>query len=119
MKTKFNKLVREHGCVPSQRRLTREEQDLVDKTRKSLISYSSVKVTADAQKAYLAKNPKAQPKGATTEAGPSTTAKEPLQNSNGKRARDDDSVPSGRWARKPKLRRLTQLFLLLTLHISY
>ncbi|KAF8876462.1 hypothetical protein CPB85DRAFT_1443834 [Mucidula mucida] len=97
MKTKFNKLVREHGCV-----LTREEQDLIDKTRKSLISYSSVKVTADAQKAYLAKNPKAQPKGATTEAGPSTTAKEPLQNSNGKRARDDDSVPSGSVDKKAK-----------------
>ncbi|KAJ7187825.1 hypothetical protein C8R46DRAFT_1052728 [Mycena filopes] len=69
MKKAFNKYVKEHGCTASQRKITREEQDKINKTRKSLMVFSSVTVSPEAQKAYLAKNPTTVPA-----AGPSKTA---------------------------------------------
>ncbi|KAJ7140831.1 hypothetical protein C8R44DRAFT_761949 [Mycena epipterygia] len=57
MKKAFNKFVKEHGCTASQRKITREEQDKINKTRKSLMIFSSVTVSPQAQHAYLAKNP--------------------------------------------------------------
>nr|GAT51006.1 predicted protein [Mycena chlorophos] len=67
MKKEFNKFVKEHGCTASQRKLTREEQDKVNKARKSLMVYSSVTVTQAAQQAYLAK--KTAPPAGTVPAG--------------------------------------------------
>jgi len=57
MRKNFNKYVKEYGCTATPRKITREEQDKVNKTRKSLMQYTSVKVTPEAQKAYLQKNP--------------------------------------------------------------
>ena len=76
----FNKWAKEVGCSAKSRQLTREEQDKINKTRKSvrgvrpvppcfaahrvadssfrqLMYYTSVTVTPAAQAAYLAKNP--------------------------------------------------------------
>ncbi|KAJ7502619.1 hypothetical protein B0H11DRAFT_1989373, partial [Mycena galericulata] len=61
MKKQFNKYVKEHGCTASQRKITREEQDKINKTRKSLMIFSSVTVSPQAQQAYLAKNPTKAP----------------------------------------------------------
>ncbi|KAJ7689609.1 hypothetical protein B0H17DRAFT_1202247 [Mycena rosella] len=79
MKKAFNKYVKEHGCTASQRKITREEQDKFNKTRKSLMIFSSVTVSPQAQQEYLAKNPQAASKAAaasskTTTAGSSKTA---------------------------------------------
>ncbi|KAF7293816.1 hypothetical protein HMN09_01177400 [Mycena chlorophos] len=72
MKKAFNKFVKEHGCTPSQRKLTREEQDKINKARKSLMIYSSVTVTQAAQQAYLAK--KSTPTQGTTPTASTATA---------------------------------------------
>ncbi|KAJ6468084.1 hypothetical protein C8R47DRAFT_807310 [Mycena vitilis] len=61
MKKQFNKYVKEYGCTASQRKLTREEQDKINKTRKSLMIFTSVTVSPQAQQAYLAKNPATAP----------------------------------------------------------
>ncbi|KAF8173169.1 hypothetical protein K438DRAFT_2023516 [Mycena galopus ATCC 62051] len=66
MKKEFNKYVKEFGCTASQRKLTREEQDKINKTRKSLMVYSSVTVTPHAQQAYFAKNPSKAPVAGTS-----------------------------------------------------
>ncbi|KAK6996670.1 hypothetical protein R3P38DRAFT_3069839 [Favolaschia claudopus] len=69
MKKEFNKFVKEHGCTASQRKITREEQDKINKSRKSLMIYSSVTVSPQAQQQYLAKNPsKALAAGSTRNA---------------------------------------------------
>ncbi|KAF7335650.1 hypothetical protein MVEN_02219900 [Mycena venus] len=67
MKKEFNKFVKQHGCTPSQRKLTREEQDKINKTRKSLMIFSSVTVSRQAQQAYLAKNPAKAPVAAASQ----------------------------------------------------
>ncbi|KAJ7057642.1 hypothetical protein C8F01DRAFT_1150543 [Mycena amicta] len=56
MKKEFNKFVKGYGCTATQRKLTRAEQDKINKTRKSLMIYTSVTVTPTAQQEYLAKN---------------------------------------------------------------
>ncbi|KIM44029.1 hypothetical protein M413DRAFT_373703 [Hebeloma cylindrosporum] len=57
MRKSFNKYVKEYGCTGTSRQLTRAEQDLINKSRKSLLYFTSVKVTPEAQRAYLEKNP--------------------------------------------------------------
>ncbi|KAJ7090805.1 hypothetical protein B0H15DRAFT_1021625 [Mycena belliarum] len=76
MKKAFNKFVKEHGCTASQRKITREEQDKINKTRKSLMLFSSVTVSPKAQQEYLAKNPQKAAAGGskTAVAGSSKTA---------------------------------------------
>jgi len=59
MRKQFNKFVGEYGCSATSRQITREEQDKINKSRKSLSHFTSVKVTSEAQKAYLQKNPAA------------------------------------------------------------
>ncbi|GJE94530.1 hypothetical protein PsYK624_107000 [Phanerochaete sordida] len=57
MRKSFSKFVREHGCKSTPRQLTRAEQDKINAGRKSLMWYTSVTVSAAAQKAYTEKNP--------------------------------------------------------------
>ncbi|KAJ3509984.1 hypothetical protein NLJ89_g4934 [Agrocybe chaxingu] len=57
MRKAFNKFVKEYGCTGTSRQLTRSEQDVINKTRKSLMWYTSVIVTPQAQRAYLEKHP--------------------------------------------------------------
>ncbi|KAK4699984.1 hypothetical protein P7C70_g6271, partial [Phenoliferia sp. Uapishka_3] len=68
----FNKLAKEVGCTAKSRQLTREEQDKVNKSRKSLMYYTSLTVTPAAQAAYIAKN--GAPKPAVVQAGPAPKA---------------------------------------------
>ncbi|KAF8962866.1 hypothetical protein BDZ97DRAFT_1920201 [Flammula alnicola] len=65
MRKKFNKFVKEYGCTGTSRQITRAEQDLINKTRKSLLHFTSVNVTRQAQDAFLAANPNL-PKSTTT-----------------------------------------------------
>ncbi|KAJ4471739.1 hypothetical protein C8J55DRAFT_563418 [Lentinula edodes] len=67
MKTRFHKFVKGYGCTATSRKLTREEQDKINKTRKSLMLFTSVTVTLESQKAYLDKQ-------AAKKGGPSTNA---------------------------------------------
>ncbi|KAF9530732.1 hypothetical protein CPB83DRAFT_892374 [Crepidotus variabilis] len=76
MRKAFNKYVREYGCTATSRQLSRAEQDQINKTRKSLLWYTSVKVTPEAQQTYLEKHPAKQ--GSTrastsSTVGPSTS----------------------------------------------
>lgn len=93
------------------RKLTREEQDRINKTRKSvrkglklshlastqslhqLMQFTSVKVTPEAQKAYLAKNPNATKNTAVASAaaGPSTAASTPPVPNIGKKRKSDQA----------------------------
>ncbi|KAE9404997.1 hypothetical protein BT96DRAFT_916444 [Gymnopus androsaceus JB14] len=68
MKKKFFRFVKENGCSASSRKLSREEQDKFNKTRKSLMVFTSVTVSPEAQKAYLDKQRamKSGPSAATT-----------------------------------------------------
>ncbi|KAJ7657347.1 hypothetical protein DFH06DRAFT_461222 [Mycena polygramma] len=82
MKKQFNKNVKEYGCTASQRKLTREEQDKINKTRKSLMIFTSVTVSPQAQQAYLARNPTKAPvagssKNAAAAGSSKTTAASP------------------------------------------
>ncbi|KZS97518.1 hypothetical protein SISNIDRAFT_546626 [Sistotremastrum niveocremeum HHB9708] len=61
MKKRFNNFVKGYGCTATQRQLTRAEQDKINKSRKSLMIYTSVRVTPQAQQEFLAK--KAQKTG--------------------------------------------------------
>ncbi|KAF7979396.1 hypothetical protein HWV62_42500 [Athelia sp. TMB] len=58
MRKRFNKFVKEYGCTGTSRKITKEEQDLINTSRQSLMFFTSVKVTPAAQKAYLEKNVK-------------------------------------------------------------
>ncbi|KAH9475029.1 hypothetical protein JR316_0012130 [Psilocybe cubensis] len=60
----FAQFVKEYDCTATFRQLTREEQDRFYKKRKSLIHFTSVTVTPEAQQAYFLKNP-AIPRPAT------------------------------------------------------
>lgn len=57
MRKAFSKFVREHGGKATSRQLTRAGQDKINPGRKSLMWYTSVTVSAAAQKAYIEKNP--------------------------------------------------------------
>ncbi|PPQ94212.1 hypothetical protein CVT25_006872 [Psilocybe cyanescens] len=57
MRKQFGQYVKEFGCTATSRQLTREEQDRINKKRKSFIYFTSVTVTHHAQQAYFAKNP--------------------------------------------------------------
>ncbi|KDR73085.1 hypothetical protein GALMADRAFT_142770 [Galerina marginata CBS 339.88] len=77
MRKSFNRYVKEYGCTGTSRQITRTEQDLINKTRKSLLWFTSVKVTPEAQRAYLEKNPhlrKSTAGGSTTTASASTAS---------------------------------------------
>ncbi|KAJ7034070.1 hypothetical protein C8F04DRAFT_1102963 [Mycena alexandri] len=73
--------VTEHGCSMQSRVISREEQDKLDKRRKSCTQYTHFMVTPEAQKAYLKdrKLPpspsKASPKKTTTPNKATTTPK--------------------------------------------
>ncbi|KIP10532.1 hypothetical protein PHLGIDRAFT_115469 [Phlebiopsis gigantea 11061_1 CR5-6] len=56
MRKAFNKFVKGYKCTAKSRQLTREEQDKINPHRKSLMWYTAVTVTPEAQKDYLAKN---------------------------------------------------------------
>ncbi|CAA7264569.1 unnamed protein product [Cyclocybe aegerita] len=74
MRKAFNKFVKEYGCIGTSRQLTRAEQDLINKTRKSLMWYTSVIVTPEAQRAYLEKHPNiAKPARTTASASTAST----------------------------------------------
>jgi len=76
MRKGFNKFVKEYGCTATARKITREEQDKINKTRQSLMQFTSVYVTPAAQKAYLEKNPQQKPmtaSGSTTPLADSTS----------------------------------------------
>jgi len=75
MKKSFNKFVKDYGCTATSRKITREEQDKVNKTRKSLMQFTSVKVTPEAQKAFLEKHPRIRKKlsGSSTTSNASTS----------------------------------------------
>jgi len=77
MRKAFNKFVKEYGCTATARKITREEQDKINKTRQSLMQFTSVKVTPAAQRAYLEKKPQKKPtaaSGSTTPLADSTSS---------------------------------------------
>ncbi|KAH8096777.1 hypothetical protein BXZ70DRAFT_314621 [Cristinia sonorae] len=98
MRKAFNKYVKEYGCHGTSRQLTRAEQDLVNKNRKSLLWYTSVTVTPQAQQAYLQKNPHLAPKpaadaqapvaGSSSSASTSTSVNAPTQDVAGQIAKN-------------------------------
>ncbi|KAJ7034072.1 hypothetical protein C8F04DRAFT_601492 [Mycena alexandri] len=107
MKKEFNKYVKEYGCTASQRKITREEQDKINKTRKSLMVFSSVTVSPEAQQTYLAKNPAAAAsKNAEAGSSKSAIAPDPLGTSQSLKrsanaAHMDETAQSG--SKKKKL----------------
>ncbi|KII93366.1 hypothetical protein PLICRDRAFT_87752 [Plicaturopsis crispa FD-325 SS-3] len=107
MKKSFNKFVKEYGCTATSRKITRAEQDEINKMRKSLMQFTSVRVTPEAQKAYLEKNP--SKKGAAANAAASTssgsTSSAPLKDVTGKKrdANQADLEPSSSSAKKVKM----------------
>ncbi|KAL8284131.1 hypothetical protein RQP46_004880 [Phenoliferia psychrophenolica] len=70
MRKSFNAWAKEQGCSAKSRQLTREEQDKINKGRKSLMFYTSLTVSAAAQASYLAKHHKPAAAAAQPAAGP-------------------------------------------------
>ncbi|KAJ7781188.1 hypothetical protein B0H16DRAFT_1497378 [Mycena metata] len=66
--------VTEHGCSMQSRIISREEQDKIDKRRKSCTQYTHFMVTPEAQKAYM-KNRKLPPSPAKATPKKTTTPK--------------------------------------------
>lgn len=104
MRKKFNKMVKEHGCTATHRKLTREEQDRINKNRRSLMNFSSVMVTPGAQQAYLQKHPELRSATSTAAATSTTQPSAPLQNTiNKKRGADEATLTTSVSAKKAKV----------------
>ncbi|KAJ7187005.1 hypothetical protein C8R46DRAFT_1342229 [Mycena filopes] len=69
----FDVFVKQHHCTMSTRIISREEQDAVDPRQKACAQYTSVRVTPEAQAAFLAKQKQnvetPEPKDLTVEGG--------------------------------------------------
>ncbi|KAF7325216.1 hypothetical protein MKEN_00565900 [Mycena kentingensis (nom. inval.)] len=109
MRKAFKDFVKGYGCTATQRKLTRAEQDKVNKTRKSLMVYTSVTVTPAAQQQYLAANPqKAKRQNAnavagSSKAGAATAIAAPLQTSQTlKRSANAAALPDASASKKQK-----------------
>ncbi|KAF8151606.1 hypothetical protein B0H34DRAFT_728264 [Crassisporium funariophilum] len=57
MRRDFKKFAKDHGCSATSSPISRAEQDVINKSRKSLLHFTSVTVTPEAQRDYFAKNP--------------------------------------------------------------
>jgi len=105
MRKRFNKFVKEYGCTATSRKITREEQDKINKTRQSLMQFTSVIVTPAAQKAYLEKNPQKKPTHASGSATPladSTSSTSKKRNATDAGLEASDTGPSASATLKAK-----------------